>query len=145
MGDVEQSFSYRAVCACRAADCRVVGGARRRMGCLACPLGLLCAALPWLLWANPRPLLGVSSVLTVPPEAQYFSNAPNLQAPYENAVTYLQARDCHKVGLWWGGNDFEYPLSCLFHAPFLYGWNRSMSSIHRSMFNSRRHSSRARF
>jgi hypothetical protein len=79
-------------------------------------LGLLAAALPWLFWAQPRPLLGAASVLREPRQAQYFANAPALAQPYENAVAYVQALACHAIGLWWGGNDFEYPLFALLNA-----------------------------
>lgn len=78
--------------------------------------GLLVAALPWLFWSVPRPLLGEKSVLTVPRATQYFANMSRLQGPMENAVAYVQARDCHSIGLWWGGDAAEYPLFALLRA-----------------------------
>jgi hypothetical protein len=77
---------------------------------------LLCAALPWLFWGQPRPLLGETSVLRVPRETQYFANTRYLKTPMQNTVAHIQARACHTVGLWWGGNDLEYPVFALLRA-----------------------------
>lgn len=90
-----------------------VTGAR---GMYVAAAGLMAAALPWLFWGAPRPLLGEKSVLTVSRETQYFANLSGLQGPMESVVAYVQARDCHSIGLWWGGNDAEYPLFALLHA-----------------------------
>jgi hypothetical protein len=63
-----------------------------------------------LFYNESRPLIGARSIFTVPRLEQYFRNKPDLQAPYTYAATLVQDKRCAEIGLWLGGNTWEYPL-----------------------------------
>lgn len=68
------------------------------------------SALPWLLYNVPRPLLGDQSVLTTSRTAQYFANQQGREVYYQQLASEILANGCEDVGLFIGGNDWEYPL-----------------------------------
>lgn len=73
-------------------------------------LALLAAGLPWALWNETRPVLGVYSVALVPRLQQYFVNAPELEAPYRWAAARIQQAGCSRVGLLAGPGSIDYPV-----------------------------------
>lgn len=71
---------------------------------------LLIAALPWVLLNASRPLLGQRSILTTARIEQYFANQPHLAQAYIDAARVVAERDCGRIGVVTGENDWEYPL-----------------------------------
>jgi Dolichyl-phosphate-mannose-protein mannosyltransferase len=63
-----------------------------------------------LFYNKARPLVGASSIFTVPRLEQYFRNRPDHQAPYTYAASLVQDKGCAEIGLWLEGNTYEYPL-----------------------------------
>ena len=63
-----------------------------------------------LFYNKTRPLIGERSIFTMPRLEQYFSNRPDLQAPYTYAATLVQDKGCAEIGLWLERNAYEYPL-----------------------------------
>lgn len=77
----------------------------------AVPVLLLLAALPWLLFNQSRPLVGSQSILTTPRIDQYFSNRPNIEAPYLGAVQFIESKGCSEIGIAISGQDgWGYPI-----------------------------------
>jgi len=74
---------------------------------------LIIGALPYLLTNGSRPLLGSNSILIKPRDAQYFSNQPGLEIIYKQAIETLNKTGCNRVGLFIGGDNWEYPLWAL--------------------------------
>lgn len=85
------------------------------------PAGLAAAALlacaaPYVLFNKSRPLVASerwetrASVLAGERVAQYFPYDSGRRAGYKVAAEFLSARDCARVGLLLGPDDFEYPL-----------------------------------
>lgn len=66
-------------------------------------LGLLSVALLWVLAGQSRPLVGPSSVLTRSRLDQYFTAAPQLEAPTVGAVGFVRSLGCDRVGFYASG------------------------------------------
>ncbi|MBI3977567.1 MAG: glycosyltransferase family 39 protein [Chloroflexi bacterium] len=81
---------------------------RRVMGTIGVLLVL--ASLPALLQNETRPLVGDRSVLSVSRLDQYFVRRPELQTPYVQAAARIRASGCSEIGLYFGADDWEYPL-----------------------------------
>lgn len=71
---------------------------------------LVAAALPYLINAYPRALLGKKSVFFKPREAQYFAMDGSRHQSYARAADLLAASSCRDIGLVIGPDDWEYPL-----------------------------------
>jgi hypothetical protein len=67
------------------------------------------AVLP-LLENETRPVLRKRNIFNMPRMRQYFVNRPDLFGPYVTAGRSLSAMGCKRVGLKFGGDDWEYPL-----------------------------------
>lgn len=70
---------------------------------------LYIGAQPWLWTGSPRPILGGQSFLKESREEQYFHKRTNLQSSYKATADQIKASQCRQVGLWIGGDDWEYP------------------------------------
>ncbi len=77
---------------------------------------LFVAALPYLFSNSTRPVLGDGSVLRAPRGDQYFAARPDLREPYRAAAARVVATGCRDVGVFVGGNDWEYPFWVLLGA-----------------------------
>jgi len=106
----------------------VVGGVwtagRRAWPAHVLGIGLLIAALPWVLFNNTRPLIGrtpwptrVGSILTTPPAALMFAIRPELRPSYEQAVKTVESLSCREVGLRIDSGHMEYLFWWLLGAP----------------------------
>jgi 4-amino-4-deoxy-L-arabinose transferase-like glycosyltransferase len=86
---------------------------------------LLLASLPWAFFSQSRPLLGASSVLSVPRVDQYFAAYPQAEPTYLGAVDYtaryMASHSCTELGYYVSGTQdsagysngapsWEYPL-----------------------------------
>jgi len=69
-------------------------------------------ALPPLLANISRPILGQDSIFIKDRISQYFTNQPELEMPYRQAMAHLP-RDCSRVGLLIGIDSWEYPIWAL--------------------------------
>lgn len=78
---------------------------------LAASVVLLVAALPVLLVATPRPLLGAQSVLTTTRSEQFARERPEHFAVVERTVIEAGQRQCGRIGLFTGWDQPEYFLS----------------------------------
>jgi len=68
-------------------------------------------AIPYLFQNRSRPLADINLVeVSRSRETQYFNNRPDLYPGYDAAGVLLQEKNCRKVGIILGGDDFEYPL-----------------------------------
>lgn len=82
---------------------------------------LLTASTPWVLGNKYRPIAAEENIFSMDRIEQYFINREHLQVPYEEAVNFVQTRQCQNVGLWLGTNDsvgnryWEYPFWVLFN------------------------------
>ena len=84
----------------------------RRVAVLA-GLALLVSTLPWVAGNAARPLIGSESVFSVARADQYFLLHPAQRAAYLDAVTFLQTRQCTRVGFVSNQDGWEYPLRAL--------------------------------
>ena len=77
---------------------------------------LFCYAIPFLFINWSRPILPLPgwSILTTERNQQYFANRPYLYEDYRNAIKAVQTLsskgNVEEVGLYLGGDDWEYPL-----------------------------------
>jgi len=67
-------------------------------------------AIPYVINAYPRHLLGKKSVFKQTREEQYFSMAKSRYKNYAQVADLLVASGCHDIGLVMGADDWEYPL-----------------------------------
>jgi hypothetical protein len=104
-------------------SCALIGAAAelllRRWILLLGVLVIICS-WPWLLKCNEHPFLGDKSILRTSREQQYFSERPQLNFPYTEAVKIIQSRNCRDVGLIDGENEWGYPWWVLFHQAYGY-------------------------
>jgi len=77
---------------------------------LAIALALLLSALPWLLFNRSRSLIGNPNVWNRNRFEQYFTNRPQIRDAYLGAADFLKSKNCRRIGLEVGPNDWEYPL-----------------------------------
>ncbi len=90
-----------------------VGG---RWACAAAAGLLLAGALPLVLWAANRPMLGNSSIFSTPRDELYLLTAgPQQSAAYRSLLKPLPQRRFEKLGLVLGGDNVEYPIWALLH------------------------------
>lgn len=87
----------------------IVLARRPRLGRMVA-VGLLVAAVPWLLFSETKPLLGNASMFHRGRETQYFAMRPDLREAYLDTVERLRESGCAAVGFLMDENDFEYPL-----------------------------------
>lgn len=73
-------------------------------------LCLLIAALPWLLANASRPLFGPRNILATARIEQYFANRPHVARAYVDAAGVVAERNCGRIGVMIGADDWEYPL-----------------------------------
>jgi hypothetical protein len=71
---------------------------------------LIMGASPWLFYNPARPMLGRNNVFITERAEQYFGQYRALAEPYKGAVQILSALQCSEIGLFIGGDSWEYPL-----------------------------------
>ncbi|NJL47920.1 MAG: hypothetical protein HC929_11080 [Leptolyngbyaceae cyanobacterium SM2_5_2] len=111
---------------------QALGPKRLQQGIL---LGLLVMAIAYALTPVRRPILPLpvvsqqqqaeqsASILTLPRDEIYFSGARSeLAAPYRQVVAVLADRQCQRIGLHIGQDDWEYPLWVLLSRQFGQGF-----------------------
>lgn len=77
-------------------------------------VGLLSVgALPPLLLNPDRPLIRHRPIYAMPRDERYFVESRGLYPAYRAATDYITSSGCHRIGLWTGWNDWEYPLWAL--------------------------------
>jgi peptidoglycan/LPS O-acetylase OafA/YrhL len=96
---------------------------RRVLGSIVA-LGLVLAAVPWLVFNEAKRLVGPANVLYQPRERLYFALRPDHLGPYTEAVEQLKKRRCATLGLLMAGDDWEYPLWVLVEG----GWEGPASA-----------------
>ena len=67
-------------------------------------------SLYWVYFNGLRPLLGMRSILVSPSETIVFIARPSLLKPYADTVRYITEHNYRRIGLCFGGDDWEYPL-----------------------------------
>jgi hypothetical protein len=83
---------------------------------------LIIASAPWVLDNKYRPIAAEQNIFNTNRIEQYFISREHLQVSYEEAVNFVQSRQCKDVGLWLGTNDsvgnryWEYPFWVLFNS-----------------------------
>jgi len=76
--------------------------------------GVLCiGALPPLFLNPDRPLIRHRPIYAIPRDERYFVEVRRLYPLYRAATDYITSTGCHRLGLWTGWNDWEYPLWAL--------------------------------
>ena len=86
-------------------------------------IGLLIAAIPWLLQIRPRPLVPkpgesyVGSILSEPRNRLYVANGLYLFSPYTEISDWIRSEGCQSVGIAISGNGAEYPIWAFLGAP----------------------------
>ena len=86
-------------------------------------VGLLIAAIPWLLQVRPRPLVPkpgesyVGSILSEPRNRLYVANGLYLLSPYTEITDRIRSEGCQSVGVAISGNGAEYPIWAFLGAP----------------------------
>jgi len=71
---------------------------------------LIFSGFPYLLYGSPRPILGKRSVLIVKKLDIMFAKRPDLEVPYVRACKFLLSRCVNNIGLFIGGDSWEYPV-----------------------------------
>ena len=71
---------------------------------------LVLLALPWVFANTSRPLVGQSNIFNTSRIEQYFSNRPRVKNDYIKAAQAIRSKGCSHIGLYMGGDDWEYPL-----------------------------------
>ena len=103
---------------------RILAVPARRKLVIAAAVLLIVAAQPWVFYNYSRPLIPlafqVGDVRTIGGSNafadradQYFSNRPELKAPYVGAADLIKSKNCSTIGLHLGLNDWEYPFWAL--------------------------------
>src|SRR4029079_17605623 len=76
--------------------------------------GVLCVgALPPLFLNPDRPLVRHRPIYAIPRDERYFVEVRRLYPSYRAATDYIVSTGCHRIGMWSGWNDWEYPLWAL--------------------------------
>ncbi|MCC7202829.1 MAG: glycosyltransferase family 39 protein [Nitrospirae bacterium] len=70
----------------------------------------------WIYGSRPIPLTEGRSILTSDRTDQYFSIRRNLGTPYREAAAFVRSQKCRDIGLYMGGDDWEYPFWALLQA-----------------------------
>jgi hypothetical protein len=85
-------------------------------------LMVLIGALPYTFFSVNRPLFShqyfltnIESIFYVDRATQYFNRRTSLAPVYQEAVAFLQAQQCKKIGFELGFDSWEYPFWALFH------------------------------
>lgn len=78
---------------------------------------LTISSFPPLVFSAPRPLLQNNYVQTSSPPVweltrgeMRFNKRPELKTPYSEAIKLINDRKCYDIGLYFGGDSWEYPL-----------------------------------
>ena len=101
----------------------IVAKARHRAWSALFSIGLLVAAIPWLLQIRSRPLVPnegesyVGSIISEPRERLYLANGLYLYEPYRRLTEGIIKSGCQSVGIAIGGNSAEYPIWALLGSP----------------------------
>lgn len=78
-----------------------------------CLLGcffIIITSFPWLFLNQTKSLVGLQSIFQKTREEIMFTKRPELMVSYGEAVNYLIANNYRDIGLYLGGDDWEYPL-----------------------------------
>lgn len=81
-------------------------------------VGLLLAAIPWVLFNGTRPFIGFwghESIFQSDRVDQYFIDKPSLEKSYNDVAASVKMNGCGNIGLRSDGGYFEYPLWVLLH------------------------------
>ena len=101
----------------------LVAQTRARIWGLLFSVGLLLAAIPWLLQIRSRPLIPkmgesyVGSILSEPRKRLYVANGLYLLDPYTEITDWIRSRGCESVGIAISGNGAEYPIWAFLGSP----------------------------
>jgi hypothetical protein len=71
---------------------------------------LLLVSLPWVVLNKTRPLIGVPNIITGERTSVYFWGHQPIESPYRQAIGYITQAGCTQIGLFIGGDDYEYPF-----------------------------------
>ncbi len=87
-----------------------LSGVRRKWIANACLLLALLGALPGLLLNYDRPLIGAQNIFNTGRTELYFRNNHSLWYSYPRSVNELGYFQCKRIGLYFDGGSWEYPL-----------------------------------
>jgi hypothetical protein len=71
---------------------------------------LIAASISYIINNPSRPIIGPDSVFDKDRVSQYFTNRQDIMQPYKMAADLIRMRNCKKIGLIIGSDDWEYPL-----------------------------------
>lgn len=82
---------------------------RQNVGAAICIM-LFIFSLPWVFINQSRPLIGKKNIFNTPRRSQYFANNPGFMYSFTKAVEEVKSQGCQQIGLWLGGDSWEYPF-----------------------------------